>query len=50
MLPVVQIVQIGFITIGLFLETDMEIGFLPISILEVENKPFYEVPDEERDI
>jgi hypothetical protein len=50
MLSVFQIVQVGLVTVRLLLETDMEIGFLPISILEVENKPFYEVPDEEWDV
>jgi len=50
MLSVFQIVQVGFMMIGLFLETDMEIGFLPISILAEQNEPFYAIPDEERDI
>jgi hypothetical protein len=36
--------------IGLSLETDIKIGFFPISILAIQNDPFYAVPDEERDI
>ena len=47
-LSVFQIVQVGLVLIGLFLETDMEIGFLPIPIFDVQDEPFYAIPDEER--
>ena len=50
MLSAIQIVQVGLMMIGFLLETDVEIGFLPISIFEEENPPLYGVPDEERDI
>jgi hypothetical protein len=45
-----QIVQVGLMMIGLFLKTNMEIGFLPISVFEEEEQPFYAVPDEEWNI
>jgi hypothetical protein len=50
MLSVFQIVQVGLMTVGLLLKTDMEIGFLPVSVLEEQEPPLYAVPDEERDI
>ena len=50
MLSVFQIVQVGLVTVRLLLKTDMEIGFLPVSVLEEQEPPLYAVPDEERDI
>jgi len=50
MLSVLQIVQVGLMLVGLLLETDMEIGFLPVSVFEEQNAPLYDIPDEEREI
>ena len=50
MLSVFQIVQVGLMTVGLLLKTDMEIGLLPVSILEEQNAPLYDIPDEERHV
>ena len=50
MLSVLQIVQVGLMLVGLLLETDMEIGFLPVSVFEEQDAPLDDVPDEEREI
>ena len=50
MLSVLQIVQVGLMLVGLLLETDMEIGLLPVSVFEEQNPPLYDIPDEEREI
>ena len=50
MFPVFQIVQVGLMMVGLLLKTDMEIGFLPVPVLEKQEEPLYAVPKEEWDI
>ena len=50
MLSVLQIVQVGLMLVGLLLETDMEIGLLPVSVFEEQQQPLYSIPEKEGDI
>jgi hypothetical protein len=49
-LSVFQIVGVSLMAVGLLFETDMEVGLLPVSVLEEQEEPLYSIPQEEGDI
>ena len=50
MSSVSQIVKVVLVGVCLFLKTNIEISFLTISILQKQDCPLYDIPDEKRDI
>lgn len=50
MLSVLQIVQVGLMLVGLLLEPYMEVGLLPVYVLEEQQQPLYSIPQKEGDI
>ena len=50
MLSVFQVIQVGLMLVGFLLETDMEIGLLPVSVFEEQQQPLYSIPQKEGDI
>ena len=50
MLSVFQVIQVGLMLVGFLFETDMEVGLLPVSILEEQQQPLYSIPEKEGDI
>ena len=50
MFPLFQILIVVLMSICLLFKADMEVGFRPIPVFEVQNQPLDAIPDEERDI
>ena len=49
-LSVFQVVRVSLMAVGFLFETDMELGFLPVSVFEEQQQPLYSIPEKEGDI
>jgi hypothetical protein len=47
MLACIEIVEVVLMSVGLFLKTDMVIGFQTVAVFDIEHEPLDAVPDKE---
>ncbi len=50
MLPMVQVVQVVLMVVGLFLKSDMEVGFDAVAVFDEQEEPFEHIPQIEADV